>query len=260
MGKKNVIVKKSKGIARIILNRPEVLNALNDQMLDELQAAIENVRTDKNVRVVIITGAGRAFCTGIDLGYAKKIGKSGMEISSYLMRIQEIFRLEKLDQPIIAAINGYALGEGCDLALACDFRIASKDVKIGAVYIKLGFASPPRETYRLIQLAGMSKAKELLLLGDMIGAEEALKIGLLNKVVPPKDLDATVLALAERLAKGAPLAMALTKKGINALIETVVRGSADFYLRIMGTCFESKDAREGVDAGIEKRLPIFKGK
>jgi enoyl-CoA hydratase/carnithine racemase len=229
-------------------------------MLDELQAAIENVRTDKDVRVVIITGAGKAFCTGIDLKFAQKISKSGMEIGSYLMKIQEIFRLEKLSQPTIAAINGYALGEGCDLALACDFRIAAKDTKIGVVYIKLGFASPPREAYRLIQLAGMSKAKELLLLGDMVGTEEALKIGLLNDVVPLKKLDATVLDLANRLSKGAPLAMGLTKKGMNALIETVVRGSADFYLRIMGNCFESEDAKEGVTAGIEKRLPVFKGK
>jgi len=257
---KKLIIETKKGITKVILNRPEVLNAIDDELLNELRTALVELQGDPKTRAMILTGAGRAFCTGIDLNYARKILQSGMETSTYIMNVQEIFRLEKLEKPIVSAINGYALGEGCDLAVACDFRIASTEAKMGMTYIKLGFAPPPRAIYRLIQLVGMAKAEELLLFGDTIEAEEALKIRLVNKVVPPEKLDSTVLDLAERLAKGAPLALGLTKKGINAMFETVVRGSADFYLRILGECYESGDAREGVEARIAKREPTFKGR
>lgn len=257
---KKLIIEKEKGITIVTLNRPKVMNALDGELLNELRAALAELQSDPKTRVLILTGAGKAFCTGVDLNYAKKISQSSMEISTYLMNVQEIFRLEKMDKPIVSAINGYALGEGCDLALACDFRIASTDAKIGMTYTQLGFAPPPRAIYRVIQLVGMARAEELLLLGEMIGAKEAVKIGLINKVVPPEKLDSTVLDLAERLAKGAPLALELTKKGIHALFETVVRGSSDLYLRILGECFESRDAKEGLDAKLQKRGATFKGK
>ncbi len=256
---KKLLLETEAGITIVTLNRPEVMNAIDAELLNELREVLAGLQLDPKTRAIILTGAGRAFCTGIDLHYAKKILQSGMETSNYIMNVQEIFRLEKLEKPIISAINGYALGEGCDLALACDFRIASTAAKMGATYVQLGFAPPPRAIYRMIQLVGMTKAEELLLLGDMIGAKEAAKIGLINKAVPPEKLSSTVLALAERLVKGAPLALGLTKRGINAMFETVVRGSADFYLRILGECFESKDAREGVLAKIQKREPTFKG-
>ena len=257
---KKLLVETEKGITIVTLNRPEVMNALDAELLNELREVLAGLQLDPQTRVLVLTGAGRAFCTGIDLNYAKKIGQSGMEISNYLMNVQEIFRLEKLEKPIVSAINGYALGEGLDLALACDFRIASTEAKMGTTYVQLGFAPPPRAIYRLIQLVGMAKAEELLLLGDMIGAKEAAKIGMINKAVPPEKLSSTVLDLAKRLAKGAPLALGLTKKGINAIFETVVRGSADFYLRILGECYESHDAQEGIRARIEKREPTFKGR
>ena len=248
------------GITIVTLNRPEVLNALDAELLNELREVLAGLQLDPATKVIIITGAGRAFCTGIDLNYGRKIGQSGMEISNYIMNVQEIFRLEKLEKPVISAINGYALGEGLDLALACDFRIASTEAKLGSTYVQIGFAPPPRAIYRMIQLVGMAKAEELLFLGDTIGAKEAAKIGLINKVVPPEKLSSTVLGLAGRLVKGAPLALGLTKRGMNAMFETVVRESADFYLRILGECYESRDAREGVDAKIAKREPVFKGK
>ena len=257
---KKLLLETEEGITIVTLNRPEVLNALDAEFLNELREVLAGLQLDPKTRVVVLTGAGRAFCTGIDLHYARKIGESGMETSNYIMNVQEIFRLEKLEKPIISAINGYALGEGLDLALACDFRIASTEAKLGSTYVQLGFAPPPRVIYRLIQLVGMAKAEELLFLGDMIGAKEAAKIGLINKAVPPEKLTSTVLDLAERLAKGAPLALGLTKKGINAMFETVVRGSSDFYLRILGDCFESYDAREGLRAKILKREPTFKGR
>ena len=257
---KKLLLETEGGITIVTLNRPEVLNALDAELLNELREVLAGLQLDPVTRVIILTGDGRAFCTGIDLNYGRKIGQSGMEISNYIMNVQEIFRLEKLEKPVISAINGYALGEGLDLALACDFRIASTDAKLGMTYVQLGFAPPPRAIYRVIQLVGMAKAEELLFLGDMIGAKEAAKIGLINKAVPPEKLSSTVLGLAGRLAKGAPLALGLTKRGINAMFETVVRGSAEFYLRILGECYESADAREGVDAKIMKREAVFKGK
>lgn len=257
---KKLIIESERGITIVTLNRPEVMNAIDAELLNELREVLAGLQLDPKTRVVVLTGAGKAFCTGIDLHYGNKIGQSGIEISNYIMNVQEIFRLEKLEKPIISAINGYALGEGCDLALACDFRIASTEAKMGTTYVQLGFAPPPRAIYRMIQLVGMAKAEELLLLGDMIGAKEAAKIGLINKVVPPEKLSSTVLGLAGRLVKGAPLALGLTKRGINAMFETVVRGSADFYLRILGECYESEDAKEGVLAKIQKREPTFKGR
>jgi len=257
---RKLIIEREKGITIVTLNRPKVMNALDGELLTELRTALAELQADPKTRAMILTGAGRAFCTGIDLHYAKKISRSSMEISTYLMNVQEIFRLEKMDKPIVSAINGYALGEGCDLALACDFRIASSEAKIGMTYTQLGFAPPPRAIYRVIQLVGMARAEELLLLGSVLGAKDAAKIGLINKVVPPEKLDSTVLDLAERLSRGAPLALELTKKGIHALFETVVRGSSDLYLRILGECFESRDAREGLDAKLEKREPVFKGR
>ena len=257
---KKLIIENERRVTIVTLNRPQVMNALDAELLNELRTALAELQADPKTRAIVLTGAGRAFCTGIDLNYARKISQSSMEISTYLMNVQEIFRLEKMDKPIVSAINGYALGEGCDLALACDFRIASTEAKLGMTYTQLGFAPPPRAIYRVIHLVGMARAEELLLLGSTISAKEAAKIRLINKAVPPEKLEPTVLELAERLAKGAPLALGLTKKGIHALFETVVRGSSDLYLRILGECFESRDAREGLDAKFEKREPVFRGR
>ena len=257
----SIVVEKSGGIARITLNRPEAMNALDDKVINELWLATEDIRVDKNIRVAIIAGTGRAFCAGIDLKHAAKLTTaSTLDTGAFLRRMQETFRLERLEIPVIASVNGYALGEGCDLALACDFRIASEDARFGMTYTQVGLAPAVGGASRLIQLVGISKAKELIFLGDMIDAAEARRIGLVGKVVPAGDLDNAVLSLAAKLAKGAPLAMALAKKSLSVASEESLKRTMDFDMRAQSTCFQSQDALEGITARSQRREPHFQGK
>ena len=257
----NIIVEKSGGIARITLNRPEAMNALDDKVVNELWTATEDVRVDKSIRVAIITGRGRAFCAGIDLKHAAKLTTaSTLDTGAFLRRMQETFRLERLDIPVIAAVNGYALGEGCDLALACDFRVASEDARFGMTYTQVGLAPALGGASRLMQLVGISRAKELILLGDTIDAAEARRIGLVSKVVPAADLDTTVLALARRLVKSAPLAMAAAKRSLSVAGEESLKRTMDFDMRAQSSCFQSQDALEGITARSQRREPHFQGK
>ena len=258
---RNIIVEKKEGVGRIILNRPEVMNAMNNVLVDEFWAATEDVRADNAITVVIITGAGKAFCSGLDLNYVEELVNGPiLEVGSLLRKMQAAFRLERLEKPVIAAINGDASGEGCDLALACDFRIASEDARFGMTYTQLGLAPSVGGSSRLIQLVGVSKAKELIFFGDTIDAAEALRIGMVDKVVPAADLEVTVLALARRLAKGAPLAMALAKRSLNVALEESLRRTMDFDMRAQSTCFQSQDALEGITARSQRREPYFQGK
>jgi len=257
----SIVMEKGGGIAKIILNRPEAMNALDDKVINELWAATEDVRVDKAIRVAIIGGKGRAFCAGIDLKHAVKLTTaSTLDTGAFLRRMQETFRLERLEIPVIASVNGYALGEGCDLALACDFRIASEDARFGMTYTQLGLAPAVGGASRLIQLVGASKAKELIFFGDMVDAAEALRIGMVDRVVPPGELDATVLVLAERLARRAPLAMALAKRSMNVALEESLKKTMDFDMRAQSTCFQSQDALEGITARTQRREPRFQGK
>jgi len=258
---RNVIVEKSEEIARIILNRPEVLNAINKEMLDQLKLAVYQCGNDRGIRAIIISGVGRAFCSGIDLNYAQILVKSTLDVTTYLRKMERLLAdLEKMDKPTIAAVNGYAIGEGCEIALACDFRIASENARLGMTYIQLGLVATPAGTWRLIELVGLSKAKELILLGDSVEAEEALRLGLVNRVVATQDLEDSALELAVRLVKGAPLAIGVAKREINASIEANLRTAADFDIRTQAECLRSEDTREGIAARIQKRKPVFKGR
>lgn len=257
----NVILEKNEGIARITLNRPDVMNAIDAKTIDRLSALIEQCQNDPGIRAVILTGAGRVFCSGIDLNYAQTLVKSPVDATTHLRKMERLFtNLEEMDKPTIAAINGYALGEGCELTLVCDFRLASENARLGMTYVQLGLVSTPGGICRLIQLVGLSKAKELALLGDMIEAEEALKIGLVHKVVPAQDLEDNVFQLATRLANSAPLAITLAKKELNASLKSELRTAIDFDVRAQGICLRSEDAMEGIRAKLQKREPVFKGK
>ena len=257
----SIVVEKRGGIARIILNRPEAMKALDDKVVNDLWVATEDVRVDKAIRVAIIAGTGRAFCAGIDLKHAAKLTTaSTLDTGAFLRRMQETFRLERLEIPVIASVNGYALGEGCDLALACDFRVASEDARFGMTYTQLGLAPAVGGASRLVQLIGAAKAKELIFFGDMLDAAEALRIGMVDRVVPAGNLDTTVLALAGRLTKGAPLAMALAKKSLNVAMEESLKKTMDFDMRAQSSCFQSQDALEGITARSQRREPHFQGK
>ncbi len=257
----NIAVEKMEGVAKITLRRPEARNALDKKTYDELWLATEDIRVDPEIRAVIITGTDRAFCAGVDLKYAEKLTKlSPLEFKQGLRKIQEALRLERLEKPIIAAVNGYALGNGCDLALACDFRIASESARFGMTYTRLGVMPGVGGAWRLTRLVGMSKAKELIFTGDTIDAKEAQRIGMVTKVVPAEDLDAAALDLAKKFAKGAPMAIGLSKRAIHAALNTDLETALEFDLDADSICFQSEDVREGIAARTQKREPIFKGR
>jgi len=249
----NIILEKNEGIAKITLNRPDVMNALNDVIIDELWVATEDVRVDRDIKVVVITGAGKAFCTGLDLNYAEELAEGPMlEVGTLLRKLQAAFRLERLEKPVIAAINGFASAEGCDLALACDFRLASKNARLGMTYTQLGLVPDAGGACRLIQLVGLSKAKELIFFGEPINAKEALQIGMIDKVVPAQDLDTAALELARRLAMKSPGALGLAKRAINTSLEVSLKATMEFDLRAQSRRFQSEDAREAIKARIQE--------
>jgi len=250
---RNIIVEKNEGVARVILNRPEVMNAMNNILVDEIWAATEDVRADDKITVVIITGAGKAFCSGLDLNYVEELVNGPiLEVGTLLRKMQAAFRLERLEKPVIAAINGDASGEGCDLALACDFRIVAENARLGMTYTQLGLVPDTGGACRLIQLVGLAKAKELIFFGEPIGAKEALEMGLVDKVVPVQDLDAAVAELTKRLATKSPGALGLAKRAINTTLEVSLKATMEFDLRAQSRRFQSEDAREAIAARIKE--------
>ena len=249
--------KEKVGIIR--LNRPEALNALNKQLLGELEAAVRQLAEDPQIFVLIITGAGKAFVAGADIGEMKDL--RGDEGRKFGILGQKVFReIESMEKPVIAAVNGFALGGGCELAMSCDLRIASNKAKFGQPEVGLGITPGFAGTQRLPRLVGIAKAKELIYTGDMIDAWEAEKIGLINKVVEPEQLMTEVLALANRIAEKAPLAVRYAKMAINRGVETDVDTGTQIEADLFGLCFASEDQKEGMGAFLEKRKPIFQGK
>jgi len=257
---KNLIVKKEEGIATIMLNRPQALNALNLEIAEELEISIKDVKEDKGVKVLILTGAGRAFCSGGDL-QAIPIGKEASQGRDFLRRMHRwVNELVNLPKPVIAAVNGLAVGAGCNLALLSDIIIASEEARFSEIFVKVGAIPDLGGLYLLPRYVGLAKAKELIFTGDMIDAREAERIGLVNRVVTHEKLEEAVRDLAQKLAKAPPIALAMSKsiihRGLEADLDTVLELEA--YAQ--GICFESQDCREGVRAFFERREPRFEGK
>lgn len=255
-----VTLEKKDSIALIKINRPEALNALNEQVLTELDKAVGTADEDKDIRVIIITGEGNAFVAGADIAGMYPLDKDGGYKWGKLG--QGVFRkIETLKKPVIAAVNGFALGGGCELAIACDIRVAGNRAKFGQPEVGLGITPGYSGTQRLPRLVGKAKAMELILTGDIIGAEEALSIGLVNRVYPQKELMEQAFMLAEKIAKNAPLAVSYSKEAIvrgleSANMDDAIEVEADLFAR----CFETEDQKEGMGAFLEKKKPDFKGK
>ena len=260
MAYNNIVVEKESLIAQITISRPPV-NALNTETLDELAAAFGELRDDPEVRVVIITGAGQyTFVAGADItGFTQvKDEEAGRALIS---KGQDLFTsIETLPKPVIAAVNGACLGGGNELAMACDFRIAAESARFGQPEINLGIIPGWGGTQRLPRLVGSTKALELLLTGDIIKAPDALRYGLVNKVVPDNELLAQSRNLARKLAMQAPIAMALIKKavsrGAGAPIDEGLGIERDAFIEV----FKTLDAREGIQAFLGKYKPKFAGK
>lgn len=248
---------KEDNIGIITINRPQALNALSTEVLYELRTILQQIKEDSRVKVVIITGMGdKAFVAGADI--AEMVAKTVDEGYRYSRLGQEIFSMiESLPQPVIAVVNGYALGGGCELAMACDLRIASEKARFGQPEINLGIIPGYGGTQRLPRLIGKTKAMELLLTADMIGAAEAERLGLVNTVVPADKLMDTAKAMANKIAAKGQIAIRATKAAVNKGLQADIDTACAYEAGLFGVCFASEDRKEGMAAFMEKRPAKF---
>jgi enoyl-CoA hydratase len=244
----------------VTINRPKVLNALNSQTVDELRRVMLDLQRDDGVRAIVLTGAGeKSFVAGADINeLAVQTPTGGRE---HALKGQHVFDvIENLGKPVIAAINGFALGGGCELAMACTLRIAADSARIGQPEINLGLIPGYAGTQRLPRLVGKGKAMEMILTGAPIGADEALRIGLVNRVVPAASLMTDARALAAQLAAGAPIAMRYIINAVNKGTEMPFAEACQYEATLFGLVASTDDMREGTKAFLEKRKAEFKGK
>ncbi|MFY7899826.1 MAG: enoyl-CoA hydratase/isomerase family protein [Chitinophagaceae bacterium] len=255
---KTLITNLENGIFTIIINRPDKLNALNKYVFEDLNLAITEINNNPNIQSAIITGSGnKAFVAGADISEFTSLsideGKALAEAGQ-----DTFFRIENCPKPIIAAVNGFALGGGCELAMSCHFRIASEQAKFGQPEVNLGLIPGYGGTQRLAQLIGKGRAIELLISGDMIDARTALQYGLVNYVTNNEELFPTARKILEKIQTKAPLAVAACIEAVNALYNNKVDGY-EAEINAFGNCFGTKDMLEGTSAFLEKRKPAFKG-
>ncbi len=256
---KNLIVRKSDGIGWITVNRPDKLNALNVETVEELGVAFKEFYDDAEVKAVILTGSGdKAFVAGADI--SEFIHLDAEKGRQYALKGQELTKfIENFRKPVIAAINGYALGGGTEFALACHIRLASENAKMGQPEVKLGIIPGYGGTQRLSRLVGKGKAMELILSGKVIDAKEAGEIGLVNKVVPATNLLSEAEALARDIVKNAPLALEYAIQAINKGMDKTLDAGLELEAEIFGRACSTEDSREGAKAFLEKRKPNFRG-
>src|SRR5882724_11576544 len=258
----NIDINEDAGIFTITLNRPDKLNAMVGHMRRDLAEALEQAGSDRNVRVVVITGAGRGFCAGGDLERAAELIEqgNGEEFARLLGAARRVVTaIRQMTKPVIASVNGPASGAGCNLVLACDLRIAARSATFSQSFVKIGFQPDWGGTYFIPRLVPANKACELFFLGGAIDAPEAERHGLLNWVVADDDLETETCKLAERLREAPPIAIAAAKQAIYAGqhedLDTMLRSEVEGQMR----CFASRDGKEGVRAFLEKRAPRFTG-
>lgn len=255
----NLILNKEGPIAVIQLNRPQKKNSLNAELRREMETTLREIADDTVLRAVILTGGEEIFCAGADISEIKE-ATTAESAYRHAREFQLLFdQVESLPQPVIAALSGYALGGGCELALACDFRIASETAKFGLPEIKIGAFPAGGGTQRLPRLIGAARAKEIIFTGDPINAEEALSLGLVTKVVPKERLLEEAKSFASKLAALPRLALQAAKRLINRGLETDLTSALELEARCLGTLAMTHDLREGTLAFLEKRKPNFTG-
>ncbi|GAA0086718.1 short-chain-enoyl-CoA hydratase [Clostridium sp. CTA-7] len=257
---KNVILEKEGNLAIVTINRPKALNALNSGTLKDLDAVLDDLENDQNIYCVILTGSGeKAFVAGADISEMKDLTEDeGREFG--LLGNRVFRRLEKLDKPVIAAISGFALGGGCELAMACDIRIASEKARFAQPEVGLGITPGFGGTQRLPRLVGEGKAKELIYTCATVKADEALKIGLVNKVVALESLMEEAKNMAKTIIANAPIAVRLCKDAINRGMQVDIDKAIKIEAEDFGKCFSTEDQKEGMEAFMEKRAKNFSNK
>lgn len=253
----NLLFRKERNIGVLSINRPSALNALNGAVLEELNEAIDMINNDEDIHILILTGEGRAFVAGADIGEMKDM--NSMKARRFAEKGLSIFRrIELMEKPVIAAINGFALGGGCELAMCCDIRIASEKAKFGQPEVGLGIIPGFAGTQRLARLVGLGRAKELIFTCDIIDAEEAYRIGLVNKVVSAEELMNSAMEMANKIVSKGQLAVRYAKASINRGIETDLDTGMVIEKDLFGLCFSTEDQKEGMKAFLEKRIPNYK--
>ncbi|MEM3458565.1 MAG: enoyl-CoA hydratase-related protein [Candidatus Bathyarchaeia archaeon] len=255
-----VKIEREQSVLWIILNRPHRLNAFNDVLLEELADALDTAEKDPSIRCLVVTGEGdRAFSAGADVTMFPKATPAKAEEFSRFG--QKVFgKIEEMSKPVIAAINGFALGGGLELALACDFRIAAEHAELGSPEILLGLIPGWGGTQRLVRIVGLAKAKEMVMLGVRLKADEALKAGLVHKIVHYEKLKDEVRAIAQKLAEGPPIAMKYAKHALNFGTQVPLDVGLRLESGLMGLSFSTEDLKEGVEAFMSRRKAEFKGK
>jgi enoyl-CoA hydratase/carnithine racemase len=259
----HLLVDTSDHIATITLNRPERYNAFGGLMRQEIVAALEDAASDKEVRVVVITGAGKAFCAGGDVnefasGDTKALEKIATSERHAMCRA--VLAINTMEKPVIASVNGVAAGGGCNLALACDIRIAGDKARFGQVFTRRGVHPDWGGIYFLPRLVGYAKAAELIYSGEVIDAAEAFRIGLVNKVVPQETLESATREMAVNIAKNAPIPIAFAKRGLQNFHKWDLAQALDYESYVLEVIMKSEDIIEGFGAFLEKREPVFKGR
>jgi len=264
MDYQDIIYTKEEGVATITLNRPDARNSYSPEMLEGIYYSAEDADKDDGVRVLILTGAGQSFCAGADVKVmAEKFDQPGGTPKGSEQKVSErqiYSSLHKFKKPLIAAINGIAVGAGLDIALACDIRIASDRARFAEVYIRRGIIPVGGGTYYLPRLVGTDKACLLIWTGDMIDAKEAERMGLVTMVVPHEELENATWELAEKLVKGPPLAIKKAKSAIYEGLEMDIESTLDYVAPIIKELHDTEDHKEGAQAFVEKREPFFKGR
>jgi enoyl-CoA hydratase len=256
----NLLFEVREGIGIITLNRPKALNALNTALLNEMGALLDDIAKNDEIKVVIITGGGeKAFAAGADISEMQSMNAmEGRAFSANGMK--HISKLETIPQPTIAAVNGFALGGGCEVVMACDIRIASTKAKFGQPEVNLGVTPGFGGTQRLPRLVGPAIAKELLFTGDMISAERAYQIGLVNHVVEPEELMDKAMEMAKKIASKGQLAVKMCKQGVNEGMNMDLARGLQYETELFGLSFSTEDQKEGMAAFLEKRQAEFKGR
>ena len=257
MDYQTILYEKKERIAVITLNRPKSMNALNSQVFRDLHHVLTEIDGDEDVKVVILAGSEKSFAAGADIAEFGEIA-TPVDAHRFLKHAQAVYnRIEDLEKPVIAAVSGFALGGGCELALACDLRIAAENATFGQPEIRIGIIPGAGGTQRLPRIIGVTKARELLYTGDFIDAQEAYRVGLVNKVVPVASLMEEARKMAEKIARQPGFALKLTKIAINGGMNMDMKSAMAYEARCFEILFSTEDQKQGVTAFVEKRKPVF---